>query len=245
MKNPTVLVVGGNSDIGLATVKRFAALGYDIQLVGRNLDALLRSARDIEIRFRVGVWCCALDVCKPAEFPEVIDSFPVLPDVVICCVGLLGEQSEDEQSYEQSLRVFTSNYCGPALFLGLIYNKLEERGSGSIIGVSSVAGDRGRRSNYIYGSAKAGFSEFLSGLRSRGQSQGVHVITIKPGFVRTKMTAHLSLPRLLSHDAGQIAKIIVNAHLKRINVRYSNVAWRIIMLVIGVIPESVFKRLPL
>ena len=122
---------------------------------------------------------------------------------------------------------------------------MEARGSGAIIGISSVAGDRGRASNFIYGSAKAGFTAFLSGLRNALASKGVQVLTVKPGFVATQMTAGKDLPPRLTAQPAEVARAIVSAHKKGRDVIYVKPVWRIVMLVIRTIPERVFKRLPL
>ena len=120
---------------------------------------------------------------------------------------------------------------------------MEERGSGTIIGVSSVAGDCGRATNYIYGSAKAGFTAFLSGLRNRLMSKGVTVITLKPGFVRTRMTEGLDLPAILTAAPDELAGAVRPAHKKNHLVVYHRRVWRLIMLIIRFLPERVFARL--
>jgi short-subunit dehydrogenase len=122
---------------------------------------------------------------------------------------------------------------------------MEQRGSGTIIGISSVAGDRGRSTNYIYGSAKAGFTAFLSGLRNRLISKGVRVITIKPGFVRTRMTEGLDLPAILTATPEELAGAIRRAHKKGRLIIYHRFVWRLIMLVINNLPECIFARLKL
>jgi len=138
-----------------------------------------------------------------------------------------------------------TNYLGLISILGEIANRMEQRGSGTIIGVSSVAGDRGRATNYIYGSAKAGFTAFLSGLRNRLIGKGVTVITIKPGFVRTRMTEGLDLPAILTAAPDELARAIRRAHKKQRLMVYHRPVWRLIMLIIRLLPERVFARLKL
>ncbi len=113
-----------------------------------------------------------------------------------------------------------ANYVGPALFLGEVANRMERRGSGTIIGVSSVAGERGRATNYVYGSAKAGFTAFLSGLRSRLTKTGVHVVTVKPGFVATRMTEGMKLPPLLTAQPEEVAVAVLRSELRRSDIIY-------------------------
>ena len=136
-----------------------------------------------------------------------------------------------------------SNYEGPALILGLFAEKFLARGAGSIVGVSSVAGDRGRASNYVYGSAKAGFSAFLSGLRARASRGGVHVITVKPGFVRTRMTEGMKLIGPLTVEAPVVGEAILNAVQNQADVVYVSRKWQLVMFIIKSLPEAVFKKL--
>jgi decaprenylphospho-beta-D-erythro-pentofuranosid-2-ulose 2-reductase len=136
-----------------------------------------------------------------------------------------------------------SNFEGPALLLEAFASRMAFRGRGVIVGISSVAGDRGRSSNYIYGSSKAGFSAFLSGLRHRLVRQGVCVITVKPGFVRTQMTAHMTLPPRLTAEPEEVAKAIFLAdQAKRPRSLYVRAVWRPIMTIIRLLPEPLFLR---
>ena len=136
-----------------------------------------------------------------------------------------------------------TNYEGPALLLGGFAEAFVKRNSGTIIGVSSVAGDRGRASNYIYGSAKAGFTAFLSGLRNRLARTKVHVVTVKPGFVDTRMTAGMKLPRALTAKPEEVAATIFRANQKKANVVYVRRIWLVIMSIIISLPEWIFKRM--
>ena len=138
-----------------------------------------------------------------------------------------------------------TNYVGPALLMGALAERFEQRGSGVLVGVSSVAGERGRASNYVYGSAKAGLTAFLSGLRNRLAHSGVHVVTVKPGFVRTRMTDGMDLPAWLTAKPQEVAKAVVQAIRRRRDVIYVYRLWRLLMLIIRAIPEPMFKRLRL
>ncbi len=140
---------------------------------------------------------------------------PKLPDVAVCVVGLLGEQRENETDLDAAVRVMRTNYEGPATILSVIANLFEARGSGTIVGVSSVAGDRGRATNYVYGSAKAGFTAFLSGLRNRLAKKGVHVVTVKPGFVATRMTEGMKLPPALTATPEAVADQVFGGRGRR------------------------------
>ena len=155
----------------------------------------------------------------------------------------MGNQKSDENNLSNSALVIRTNYEGPSLFLGEIANHFEKRGYGSIIGISSVAGERGRASNYIYGSAKSGFTAFLSGLRNRLHKSNVNVLSVLPGFVNTKMTHDLTLPRFVTAKVEKIANLIFIK--KRQSKTIYIFPWKFIMLIILSIPETLFKRLKL
>ena len=237
-----LLVLGGTSDIGRATALAFAERGWTIQLAGRDEPSLQREADDIHVRAGMPITVHRFDVLDTASFEHFVDSLPRLPDTVACVIGLLGEQPRAESELSHATAIMRSNYEGPALILGLFANRFIARGTGTVVGVSSVAGDRGRASNYVYGSAKAGFTAFLSGLRNRTASQGVHVLTVKPGFVRTRMTRGMKLPGLLTASPVVVGRQIYAAARKQKDVVYIFPAWRLIMGIIKAIPEPVFKQ---
>jgi decaprenylphospho-beta-D-erythro-pentofuranosid-2-ulose 2-reductase len=239
----TVLVVGGTSDIGRATALRYAQAGWAVQLAARNLLEAQRNADDIAIRTGAKVSVHYLDVLETQRFDEFTDSLSPAPDTVICLIGDLGDQYRAQSDPEYATNVLRTNFEGPALLLDIFAERFEARGSGSIIGVSSVAGDRGRASNYIYGSAKAGLSASLSGLRNRLAKAGIHVMTVKPGFVETKMTVGLKLPTLLTAKPDQVARAILSGQASHRNTVYVKPIWLVIMLIINLLPESIFKRL--
>jgi len=240
-KNKTILIIGAKSDIALAVAHKFASEGYNLQLAARNSSELDIVSKDLQIRYEVDISTYELDILKYESFPSLIDSLNTLPDIALCAVGILGNQKDDEQSILNSLLVMRTNYEGPSLLLGEIANHFEKRGAGSIIGISSVAGNRGRGSNYIYGSAKGGFTSFLSGLRSRLYKSNVNVLTVLPGFVETKMTKNLPLPAIITSNPKKVANCIHQnrGFSKIIYIR----PWRIIMLIINLIPEKLFKKM--
>lgn len=245
LSGKTLLVLGGMSDIGRMTARVFAAKGWTVRLAARDPHALQRECDDIAARSGALVTGHRFDVLEPAAFAIFLDALPELPSAVVCVVGLLGEQVRAEADLDHAATVMRSNYEGPALILGLLAERFVRRGSGSIVGVSSVAGDRGRASNYVYGSAKAGFTAYLSGLRNRAARTGVHVVTVKPGFVRTRMTEGLKLPGALTAEPGEVGDAIFEGVSKCKNVIYVRPVWWPIMLIIRAIPESIFKKLSL
>lgn len=242
----TVLILGGTSDIARATALAFARHNWGVRLAGRTLSELQREAADISARTTCQVTVHPFDVLDTGSFVEFADGLPDLPDVVISVVGLLGEQARAEVDFDHAKEIIRSNYEGPALILSLFAERFVARGHGTIIGISSVAGDRGRGSNYVYGSAKAGFSAFLSGLRNRLAISGnIHVMTVKPGFVRTRMTEDMKLPPLLTAAPAEVGEAVFKALGRRKDVIYVRPIWSLVMLIIRLMPERIFKRLKL
>jgi short-subunit dehydrogenase len=243
--NPPVLILGARSDIGRAVAHAFAAEGHPIQLAARNAGSLEPDRADIALRHSVDVTLHDFDALDPAGQAAFIDSLPVLPGIAVSAIGLMGDQAANEQDADQAARVMRSNFEGPALILGALANRFAERGSGTLVGISSVAGDRGRATNYVYGASKAGFTAFLSGLRNRLARKGVHVVTVLPGFVDTKMTEGMDLPGPLTAQPEELGTAIVKAVEKQKNVIYVRSVWWFVMAIIRNIPEAIFKKLSL
>lgn len=243
MSKSSVLILGARSDIAMAVAHRFAKSGYDVQLSARHADSLDTDKADIELRYQVAVTVHEFDALDIASHDSFVDALPQLPDVAVCAIGYMGEQAENERDVQAAAQVMRSNYEGPASIIAVLANRFEQRGSGCIVGISSVAGERGRATNYVYGSAKAGFTAFLSGLRNRLAKKGVHVVTVLPGFVATKMTDGMDLPVKLTAQPEQVADAVLGAVLKQRNVVYVKPIWQFIMMTIRNIPEQVFKRM--
>lgn len=242
MTEKTVLLVGATSDIGHATAAAYAAAGWRVILAARDASRAKRNAADISIRASRPEELVKLDVLAPETFVGFADALPVLPDTVVCVVGELGDQRKSEGDILEAQRIMRANFEGPALLLGLFAERFEARGRGTLVGVSSVAGDRGRATNYVYGSAKAGFTAFLSGLRNRLAKKGVRVVTVKPGFVNTRMTAGMPLPKPLTAEPREVGEAIFRAaEVSRKDVIYVRRIWWPIMTAIKSIPEGVFK----
>ena len=237
-----VLILGARSDIALACARRYAAGGYAVQLAARDPATLEPAAQDLRLRHRVAVTCHAFDVLDTDGFGGFLESLPEQPDVALCAIGFMGDQPASQRDPQAAALVMRSNFEGPALILGLLAERFEARGHGAIIGISSVAGDRGRASNYVYGAAKAGFTAFLSGLRNRLARGPVQVITIKPGFVATKMTEGLPLNPRLTAQPDEVAEAIWRAQEKRRDVVYVRPIWRLVMAIIRALPEWLFKK---
>jgi NAD(P)-dependent dehydrogenase (short-subunit alcohol dehydrogenase family) len=245
-KPKTMLLIGATSDIGLAVARAYAAAGWRVLVVARDPAAAARNAGDIATRSGAPAAVFALDVTAPGTFAAFAAALPVLPDTIVCVAGLLGDQARAEAEPDHAAAILRTNFEGPALLLDLFARHFAARGSGTLVGVSSVAGDRGRASNYFYGSAKAGFSAYLSGLRNRLAGVKVRVVTVKPGFVRTRMTKGLKLPNLLTAEPAEVGRAIYRAaEVSHHDVIYVRPVWRLVMAIICAIPEPIFKRLRL
>lgn len=238
----SVLILGARSDIARACAQHYAKQGYAVQLAARDTASLAADATDLHLRHGVPVTSHGFDVLDTASFAGFLDSLPVLPDTVICAVGFMGDQATSERDPQAAALVMRSNYEGPSLILGLLADRFTERNSGTLVGISSVAGDRGRASNYVYGSAKAGFTAFLSGLRNRLSRTRVQVITVKPGFVATRMTEGMDLNPRLTAQPDEVARAIWTAQARGRSVIYVRGIWRLVMTIIRLLPEAVFKK---
>jgi decaprenylphospho-beta-D-erythro-pentofuranosid-2-ulose 2-reductase len=238
-----ILIIGAKSDIAKATARIYAAAGYDLYLAARNATELEPLRTDIEVRSRQTVRLVELDILDTVSHAAIYNSLDPKPDGVITAVGYLGTQEQAQNDYEEAACIMATNYTGVVSFLNIVANDFEERGHGFIVGISSVAGDRGRKSNYLYGSAKAALSTYLSGLRNRLHDAGVQVLTVKPGFVRTQMTEGMELPEKLTTTPEAVAEDIFEAQQKGKSVLYTKWFWRWIMLIIQAIPEWQFKKM--
>jgi len=241
----SILILGATSDVAVATARRFAEEKYTILLAARDKENMSRIASDIAIRTQTDVRPVLFDAEDTASHAHFYSSLGITPDVTVCVFGYLGDQQRAEHDWVEASRIIQVNYTGAASILSIVANDYARLGKGTIVGISSVAGERGRQSNYFYGSAKAGFTAFLSGLRNRMVTRGVHVVTVKPGFINTKMTAGMPLPKPITAEPIQLGSAIFKAVAKKKNVIYVLPIWRIIMLIIRNIPEGVFKKLKL
>jgi len=238
-----ILIVGAKSDIAKELAKKYAKNGYNLYLAARKSEDLSDLASDIKIRYGVDVQTKELDIIDFESHASFYASLNPKPLGVIMVVGYMVDQKECEKDWAKTLNTINVNYVGPVSLLNIVANEMELNKNGFIVGISSVAGDRGRKTNYIYGSSKAAFSAYLSGLRSRLYQSNVQVLTVKPGFVNTKMTQGLNLPKKLTAEPQDVAVDIFKAQQNKKDVIYTKAKWRLIMFVIKNIPEFIFKKL--
>jgi len=247
MKGKAVLVVGATSSIARALASKMVHQGATLHLTARDVFEVERVARDIAIRYSSPVSWSAFEA---EDYQSHIDLLEKVTyklgrlDGVVVALGELGDQHKAQTDFDHAQRIIHSNYTGVVSVLTHVANHLEQQGHGFIIGLASVAGDRGRQSNYVYGSAKGALHLFLQGLRNRLSKSNVRVLTVKPGFVDTKMT--FGKPGMfLVASPEQVAIAVMKALQKQKNIVYVPWFWFWIMLIIRSIPEPLFKRLKL
>ena len=238
-----LLVLGANSEIGLSIAHIFAReKGADITLASRNLEGLESKAQDIALRYQVqakAVYFDALDYDSHHNFYQELEE---KPDGVVLAFGYLGNQVQAEKDFVEARKIIETNFLAAVSILEIIASDFSSKGRGIIIGISSVAGERGRQSNYIYGSAKGGLNIYLAGLRHRLAGAHVQVLTVLPGFVRTKMTQGLDLPEKLTADPEDVAADVFQAYSKNRHQVYSKRIFKYIMWLIRNIPEKIFQK---
>ncbi len=244
----SVLVVGATSGIAQAVARRYAERGARLFLAARSSAKLEAVAGDLRARGAGSVDIFVMDA-EDAEQLAIMQqaAWTALGVVQIALVayGSLPDQARAAADTAYLIREFRVNAESVLVCLAGLAQRFQSQSEGVIAVIGSVAGDRGRPGNYLYGAAKAAIHAFASGLRAQLHRLGVHVVTIKPGFVATQMTAHLNLPALLTADPDAVAARIVAAIDRRRDVVYAPGFWRLIMMAIRLLPEAVFKRLKL
>lgn len=243
----TIIIFGAASAIAQATIRLWAKQGHDLYLVDRNEDSLKIVADDAIARGAHSAHTTVADLTHtdnhPALLNEAIETTGSI-DIAFIAYGTLGDQKAGEERFAVAQQELLTNCVSVLSLLTELANYFEKKGSGTIAAISSVAGDRGRKSNYIYGTAKGALTIFLQGLRHRLAHTDVHVLTIKPGFVDTPMTKEFK-KGLLWAKPDQIAQGIIRAIDKKKRTVYLPFFWKYIMCIIRAIPEPIFLKLPL
>lgn len=244
MSPPNVLIIGATSAIAQSCARLWARQSARLFLVGRNPDKLASLQADLRVRGAAEVHTALLDVNDfdrhRCVLEEALSTLGTL-DIVLIAHGMLTDQRRGEQDIQIALHGFNTNALSVIALLTWLGNEMEVRRHGVIAVISSVAGDRGRQSNYIYGSAKGMLTIFLQGLRNRLFYSGVHVLTIKPGLVKTPMTANFR-QSLMWASPDEVAKDIYIAIRRRKDVLYTPWFWRPVMQIITHMPEFLFKK---
>jgi len=240
-----ILVIGATSSIAQETSKIWATEGAELFLVGRNAEQLDVISKDMKIRGASKALIYPMDANDfDMHLPMLNAAFESLQniDVVLIAHGTLSDQEKCEQLVSLTINEIKTNGLSVIALLTQLANRLESQGTGTIVVLSSVAGDRGRQSNYVYGSAKSMVSTFLSGMRQRLNKSGVNILTVKPGFVETPMTASFT-KGVAWVKPDRVAQDIHKAILRKKSVLYTPQFWFYIMLVVNHIPETIFKKL--
>lgn len=236
-----VLFLGATSTIGRAIAAEFARDGTSLFLVARNAEELAAVAADLRVRYGVEVREAAIDALSP-DLEAMIGNCLAGTEGAVLCWGYLGDPKAARSDMAEVRRILDVNLTSAVIACEVVARHLEERGGGFLAVISSVAGDRGRKANYLYGAAKAGLTAYLSGLRQRLHGAGVRVTTIKPGFVDTRMT--MGLPGMfLVASPERVARAAYRAIRRGRSVVYIPWFWRGIMWMVRAIPEFLFKRL--
>ncbi|MDF3819208.1 SDR family NAD(P)-dependent oxidoreductase [Leptospira sp. 96542] len=243
MNPKSCLILGATSDIGKEISKQLALLGYDLILTGRNQKVLNSLQTEITQISNKNISSSYFDVCDFPSHIQFIEKISNLPKLVFCCIGYYEDQKNAREDTKELLTTVHTNYSGVVSILNIITNKFELSKNGTVVVLSSVAGIRGRQINYIYGSAKAGLTAYLSGLRNRLYRSNVHITTILLGPVYTKMSAGHTLIPWITLTPENAAKKIIHAGLSKKDSVYIHWVWRYIMFAIQLIPEFIFKRL--
>ncbi len=241
-----MIVLGSNSEVAQAFIEKVLQENHKFEtlyLFTSNPETTEKFAKHIDVKYLQNSEIIALDLMKPIDYSsfDYIDSH-----LLFCASGFLGEGTE-EGLYDNlnTERIININYAKLIPVLNYFAKKMQSKRSGSMIVLSSVAGDRGRQSNFIYGSAKAGLTAYLSGLRNYLYADKVHVLTVKPGFMDTKMTEGLPLNPALTANPKQAAKAIYKAWKGKKDGVYVLGIWGLIMFIIRNIPEFIFKKMKL
>lgn len=244
MESKTCLVLGSGSDLAQAIAKQLACQGWHLQLIGRNAQSL-EAHVEVLSHIAPSVESFCLDL---RDFEQVMTTYKRLqrrPDVVLLAGAVLPASNQWLTDEQLSLTLNTNAIASIRLLHGISAAMRVDGLGGVIIGISSIAGVRGRRSNYVYGASKAALTTYLSGLRADCATHGIHVMTVIPGFIATKMLAHEKTPRVLTADPEAFASRVIKGLKTRSDYVDGGCVWRIISWVIQFLPEYIFKRLPL
>tara|TARA_Y200000002_G_scaffold379924_1_gene390261 strand:+ start:802 stop:1536 length:735 start_codon:yes stop_codon:yes gene_type:complete len=231
-----ILILGANSDVGISLLNNLYANGCNLFLASRNLVNLKKITKDKNfIMDRIKF--IHLDVLSEISISSLFDSNIETPDIIISCVGYLNDEDSNLS------KILRTNFEGPATIINRYIDQFLSRGYGTIVGVSSIAGERGRGKNYLYSSAKSGFTSYLSGLRSKYNHKNIKVITVIPGYIDTKMTEGLKLNKFITASPELVANKIINAIVKDKKIEYISFFWFIVAVILRNLPDFIIRKI--
>jgi short-subunit dehydrogenase len=238
-----VLIIGAKNELGIELANLYARNNYNLYLAGRSIKDIQDKSSEIEKKYKVKSVLCELDVTDYNSHQKIYDTLIIKPIGVIYLAGYYPNIPLSTSKWSETVRTIEINYLGCMSLLNIISNQFINDRRGFIISVTSVSGLRGRAKNYIYGSAKAGLITYMSGLRNKMNKYNVNVLTVIPGFITSNKDKKENYPRVLVTTPKKLASRIFNAQQSNKDVIYSSISWQLIMFVIKIIPEALFKKL--
>ena len=240
-----ILIIGGNSDIGFEIAKEFYKNNnnnlYLTTQPNKKITKDINQLKNHKNRLKL----IKFDLLEFNNHKKFYNALDPKPDLVICSAGMFLNSEQILSNFELKEKMINTNFTGYASILDIIIDDFKRKNNGCIIGISSVAGDRGRASNYMYGSTKSAFSSYLSGLRNSLKKFNINIITIKPGFVKTKMTNNIKMNKYLTATPEKVAKDVHKAWKRKKDIVYTPWYWKYIIIMIKIIPEKIFKKMNL
>lgn len=247
MSIENVLIVGSTSLLGQSLAHHYAKQGYRLILAGPDLNEIEIVAKDLMFRYKCSVESLYFDANDPdlcASLPEQLVLEYGCPKLMLFVLGYIGKTEGNHVNRQETAKITAINYSNVVLFLTGLLPEIEQHSNRSIVFVSSVAGDRGRKTNFVYGAAKAALNTYAQGLRALLLSKNSRVITIKLGYMDTR-SAYGKTPAFMTCSSDYAARKIIQAIEKKRHIVYVPGFWRVIMAMLRILPESIFIRLPL
>ena len=238
-----VLIIGAKSELGIELALLYAKNKYNLYLAGRSINTITNKAEKLAKENNIEITLHELDVTNLNTHQEFYNSLNIKPIGIIYAAGYTPEQSEALSNWKETNNTVNVNYIGAISILNIAVLEFQKSKRGFIVGITSVAGLRGRGENYIYGSAKAGFMTYLNGLRNSLAKYNVNVLTVIPGLVESKKGSKYNLPGFLYVKPKILANNIFRSQQSNRSIIYSGLAWRVIMFIIKIIPDFIFKRM--
>ena len=238
-----VLIIGAKSELGMELASLYAKNNYNLYLAGRSIEKIRPQSEILEKQNNNKVTLCELDVTDINSHKDFYNSLKIKPIGIVYVAGYCPDQNKALLNWKETSNAININYVGALSLLNLAVVEFQDSQKGFIVGITSVAGLRGRGKNYIYGSTKAAFIAYLNGLRNSLTKFNVNVLTVIPGFIKTKKSIQTNLPGILFTTPKDLATRIFDSQQANRSIIYSAFIWRVIMLIIKLIPDFIFKRM--